>query len=244
MRCLWGSAILVLVCADLGSWRLDGKWCGVLNFLHARVTWECSEIPKHWPHPEGSKQLKDQNRVGHGIRSFHTLEGSQWEDEFKKPVTSLQLMLGSELFLVTWVDCHSALLWLQNLIASLYLWYTVRAQECPWLCSCAGGKAFPLCFHGQVVGHQLPWAGPGKCAKATGRPRESVSFRAIPAVTGAVSPAGWGGEMERRCLQGPFPSSRKHQAHPASLLTCPFTDLLSLSIIAVLVTPLQHPTSS
>lgn len=38
------------------QWRLMWSWCGVLNFLHARVTWECSEIPKSIGHTQ-----KDQN---------------------------------------------------------------------------------------------------------------------------------------------------------------------------------------
>ena len=207
------------------QWRLMWSWCGVLNFLHARVTWECSEIPKHWPHPEGSKQLKDQNRVGHGIRSFHTLEGSQWEDEFKKPVTSLQLMLGIRTFPGHMGGLSFSTFMVTEFNGLSLPWYTVRAQECPWLCSCAGGKAFLFASHGQVVGHQLPWAGPGKCAKATGRPRERGELQSDSCcqVTGAVSPAGWGEEMERRCLQGPFPSSRKHQASPSIPATCPFT---------------------
>lgn len=51
------------VCFWFLSWlgfpgKLMQSQCGVLNFLHARITRELSEIPKHWPRPEGSNSFR------------------------------------------------------------------------------------------------------------------------------------------------------------------------------------------
>lgn len=134
-------------------------------------------------------------------------------------------------------------------------WCTVRAQECPWLCPRAGGRAclfvcFPRPGHGPLATRGWSWKGPlsGGVHEPQADPGRGVSLGAIPAAKSWGCVSCWLGKSGKEEMPA-GPASQLPQApsltqHPYYLsihwtfCPCPPTSDVALS------PPCGVPTSS
>ena len=143
------------------------------------------------------------------------------------------------------MDCHSVLLWIQNLIASLYLGTQSGPRNALGCVHVLAGKPASL----------LPmarwWATscPGLVLESVHKPQadlgRGVSLRAIPAAKSLGMYILLAGEGRWRgdAFKARFPAPASTKPHPESLLPVHSLDLLSLSTHCrcELITPLQCP---